>query len=70
MKKEKKKERERKKEGQKKKLQLYIYIYLEKVSNHKSENSQNVISTNSHFTNPFIEACIPLDRSRCIEATI
>lgn len=68
MKKEKKKERERKKEGQKKKLQLYIY--LEKVSNHKSENSQNVISTNSHFTNPFIEACIPLDRSRCIEATI
>lgn len=67
MKKEKK--RKRKKKGRaKKKLQLYIY--LEKVSNHKSENSQNVISTNSHFTNPFIEACIPLDRSRCIEATI
>lgn len=67
MKKEKK--RKRKKKGRaKKKLQLYIY--LEKVLNHKSENSQNVISTNSHFTNPFIEACIPLDRSRCIEATI
>lgn len=68
MKKEKKKKEKEKRKGKKKKLQLYIY--LEKVSNHKSENSQNVISTNSHFTNPFIEACIPLDRSRCIEATI
>lgn len=68
MKKEKKKRKRKKKGRAKKKLQLYIY--LEKVSNHKSENSQNVISTNSHFTNPFIEACIPLDRSRCIEATI
>lgn len=68
MKKEKKKKEKEERKGKKKKLQLYIY--LEKVSNHKSENSQNVISTNSHFTNPFIEACIPLDRSRCIEATI
>lgn len=61
------KKKKEKEKGKKKKLHI---SGKKKVSNHKSENSQNVISTNSHFANPFIEACIPLDRSRCIEATI
>lgn len=40
------------KERTKKKKKIVTIISSKKFSNHKSENSQNVISTNSHFTNP------------------